>query len=436
MPTLTPSPEIQSDNYAFLQKQVYSQTGIVLENDKHYLFESRLTPIVRQMGLATINDLCALMRATSQVEVGRRVVEAMTTNETYFFRDPSHYDAIRTELLPRLKRERSDTRRLRVWSAASSTGQEAYSLAMMLLEEGLGDWDVQILGTDFSSQVVDRARAAKFQQIEVNRGLPASLLVKYFKRSHMEWQLADAVRRMVRFDTIDLRKSMRALGPFDVVFCRNVLIYFDGDTKQKILEELHGTLFRGGWLFLGARRPHSEWINGSKGRRLGPRSYIRPGDGGMMTSELCVGVTAEEVGQIVESVFQSMLGMEVQSSHTAWYPSAARLTAAVHLAGEWNGAVLVECDCELACKFAGYFLGSDAPGVVDDVVRDVLGELANMIGGNMKCVLTRGIHLSMPSVVDGSDYSMRVCGGAVRDRLPFVCEYGPFWITVLVTSRS
>ncbi|HXN46072.1 MAG TPA: protein-glutamate O-methyltransferase CheR [Bryobacteraceae bacterium] len=251
MPDRTPVAEIHSDNYRFLQEHVYSQTGIVLEHDKQYLFESRLAPIVRQLGLGSINDLCALLQATRDQGVGRRVVEAMTTNETYFFRDPAHYEAIRTVLLPRLKEERQDTRRLRFWSAAASTGQEAYSLAMLLLGNGLGDWNIQILGTDFSSRVLERARAGKYQQIEVNRGLPAAYLVKHFRRSGVDWELSEAVRRMVRFETIDLRQSMRALGPFDLVFCRNVMIYFDAETKRSILSEIHGTLFRGGWLLLG-----------------------------------------------------------------------------------------------------------------------------------------------------------------------------------------
>ena len=247
----TPIPEIYSENYRFLQEHVYSQSGIVLEGDKHYLFESRLAPIVRQLGLGSINDLCALLRATREVEVGRQVVEAMTTNETYFFRDPGHYDAIRSVLLPKLKEERRDYRRLRFWSAAASTGQEAYSLAMLLLQEGLSDWNIQILGTDFSAPVVERARSGKYQQIEVNRGLPTALLVKHFRRSGVDWQLSEPVRQMASFETIDLRQSMRALGPFDLVFCRNVMIYFDAETKKNILRQLHGTLFRGGWLMLG-----------------------------------------------------------------------------------------------------------------------------------------------------------------------------------------
>jgi len=243
-------PEIQPDNYRFLQEHVYSQSGIVLGSDKHYLFESRLAPIVRQHGLSTINDLCALIRAT-RADVARQVVEAMTTNETYFFRDPSHYDAIRNVLIPRLKDERADTRKMRFWSAASSTGQEAYRLAMLLLEESLQSWNLQIFGTDFSSPAVARAQSGKYQQIEVNRGLPASLLIRHLRREGVDWQLSDTIRRMVSFETIDLRQSMRALGPFDLVFCRNVMIYFDSETKNRILKEIQGTLFHGGWLLLG-----------------------------------------------------------------------------------------------------------------------------------------------------------------------------------------
>jgi len=242
---------IDSNNYRFLQEHVYSHSGIVLGDDKHYLFESRLEPIVMQLGLGCVNDLCALLRATRPTEAGRQVVEAMTTNETYFFRDPAHYDAIRTVLLPQLKKDRRDAKKLRFWSAAASTGQEAYSLSMLLQEQSLQHWNIQILGTDFSSKAVERARSGKYQQIEVNRGLPTTLLIKHFRRSGVDWQLSETVREMARFETIDLRQNMRALGPFDLVFCRNVMIYFDTETKMNILKQLHGTLFRGGWLLLG-----------------------------------------------------------------------------------------------------------------------------------------------------------------------------------------
>jgi chemotaxis protein CheX len=152
-----------------------------------------------------------------------------------------------------------------------------------------------------------------------------------------------------------------------------------------------------------------------------------------MPTELTAGILSSELSQIVESVFENMLGLQASERDTPWFPSGDRLTAVVQMAGEWNGAVLLECDRGQACRFAGRFLSMATFGEVDDVVRDVLGELANMISGNLKCVLTRGIRLSMPSVVDGSNYSVRVCKSEVGDRLAFHCAEGPFWITVLST---
>jgi chemotaxis protein CheX len=154
-----------------------------------------------------------------------------------------------------------------------------------------------------------------------------------------------------------------------------------------------------------------------------------------MPTEFSTETLTGALAQIVKSVFETMMSLEVTESETPWFPSGDRLTSALHLAGDWNGAVLLECGRRQACRFAGRFLSMDPPGTVDDVVRDVLGELANMIGGNLKCILSRGIHLSMPSVVDGSDYSLRVCGGGARERLAFQCAEGLFWITVL-TTRS
>jgi chemotaxis protein CheX len=152
-----------------------------------------------------------------------------------------------------------------------------------------------------------------------------------------------------------------------------------------------------------------------------------------MPTEVTTAILPSELAQIVGSVFATMLSLDVSESETPWFAGKDRLTSAVHLAGDWNGAVLLECDQRQACRFAGRFLSMDPPDSVDDVVRDVLGELANMIGGNLKCVLTRGIRISMPSVVDGSEYSLRVCGAELRERLSFQCAEGPFWIMVLAS---
>jgi chemotaxis protein CheX len=150
-----------------------------------------------------------------------------------------------------------------------------------------------------------------------------------------------------------------------------------------------------------------------------------------MPTEFSTETLTGALAQIVESVFETMMSLEVDECGTPWFPGGDRLTSVLHLAGDWNGAVLLECDRRQASRFAGRFLSIDPPDTVDDVVRDVLGELANMIGGNLKCVLTPGIRLSMPSIVDGSDYSLRVCGAEVPERLAFQCAEGPFWIIVL-----
>ena len=160
---------------------------------------------------------------------------------------------------------------------------------------------------------------------------------------------------------------------------------------------------------------------------------MSPAEKTLGLTESSAEILPSELAQIVESVFATMLNLEAGVDGTPWFSGVDRLTAALHMAGDWNGAILLECDRRQACQFAGRFLSMDAPDSVDDVVRDVLGELVNMIGGNMKCVLTRGIRLSMPSVVDGSDYSLRICGAAVRERLAFRCAEGAFWVTVLAT---
>ena len=166
--------KILPENYKFLQDYIYTESGIVLEAEKHYLLDARLMGLAREQGLTSLNDLCALLRATQAEALKRKVVDAMTTNETYFMRETSHYDALRNQIIPDLVKLHGDIRRLRFWSAASSTGQEAYTLAMMLLEMGLGDWNIEIQGTDLSSQVVARAQKGAFSQLEMNRGLPSA----------------------------------------------------------------------------------------------------------------------------------------------------------------------------------------------------------------------------------------------------------------------
>jgi len=251
MPGTDAKPVIGADSYQFLRGYIHRESGVLLDEDKHYLIEARLLPLVQQLHLGSLDALCAALRNGANPTLRRQVVEAMVTHETLFFRDAAPFEALRTGILPKLMEERKVTRKLAFWSAAASSGQEAYSLAMLLLDLGLSTWNIQILGTDISEPILARARRARYMQIEVNRGLPAPYLVKYFDRHGLEWEIKEHVRQMVTFEQFDLRASMKGKGPFDVILCRNVLIYFHVETKKKILRELRGALVPGGVLLLG-----------------------------------------------------------------------------------------------------------------------------------------------------------------------------------------
>ena len=183
----TEQSSITADNYAFLQRYIYQESGIVIDAGKNYLLESRLLPIVKQENLSTLNDLCSLLRATAPLPLKSRVVESMTTNETLFFRDLALFDALQKIVLPELVSSRRETKQINIWSAAASSGQEAYSIAMILHEMKLEGWRVKIVGTDLNQKILDRATAGRYLQIEVNRGLPAKYLVKHFTRAGLDW---------------------------------------------------------------------------------------------------------------------------------------------------------------------------------------------------------------------------------------------------------
>jgi chemotaxis protein methyltransferase CheR len=267
---------ISPENYKFLQDYVYRESGIVLEDDKHYLLQARLMPILKKEQLKSIDQICDRLRG-GNADLRLRVVEAMTTNETLFFRDPAVFDALKNTIIPALMKSREATRRLSFWSAAASSGQEAYSLAMLLLEMGVPaqGWSVQIVGTDLSTHVLDRARQARYMQIEVNRGLPAPYLVRYFTKQGLEWQLKDNVRSMPSFQKFDLRQSPSSLGTFDVIFCRNVLIYFDVPTKKKILGGLRNVLRDDGCLLLGGAEAILDLDGGYSRQVVGQASVYR-----------------------------------------------------------------------------------------------------------------------------------------------------------------
>jgi chemotaxis protein methyltransferase CheR len=240
------------DSFAFLAGLVKARSGIVLTADKGYMLETRLGPLLRREGLPGLDALALRLRAPRAEALTAELVEALTTNESSFFRDGKPFEHLK-RLLPRLADARPPGQPLRVWSAACSSGQEAYSVAMIAAELGpaLGGRRVEILGTDLSREMLERAREGLFTQFEVQRGLPVQMLVKHFRQEGTRWRVSADLRAMARWQAFNLLDDASGLGRFDVIFCRNVLIYFDAPTKSRVLGRLAGMVATDGVVYLG-----------------------------------------------------------------------------------------------------------------------------------------------------------------------------------------
>jgi len=239
--------------YEYLRKFLKDHSGLDLSADKQYLIESRLLPLARKIGLSGISELVQKMMGGSAA-FNVQVVEAMTTNETFFFRDKVPFEHFRNLIMPQMLRSRANRKSVRIWCAAGSTGQEPYSLAMSLKEMGaaLGGWRIEIVATDLSQEVLEKSKAGLYSQFEVQRGLPIQLLVKYFKQVGELWQINPDIRAMVQHRQFNLLHDFSQLGVFDLIFCRNVLIYFDQETKTNIFNRLAKAVEPDGFLVLGA----------------------------------------------------------------------------------------------------------------------------------------------------------------------------------------
>lgn len=263
---------VSTDEFHFVANFLRDRSAISIGPGKEYLVESRLAPLAKDHGFADVNALITeLRRPTADPKVRDRVVEALTTNETSFFRDQSPFDALRGELIPAAIERNAGARRLSVWSAASSTGQELYSIAMVLDDAfpQLAGWDVTLYGTDLSSEVVAKARSGRYSPLEVNRGLPAAMLVRYFERAGAAYEVDERLRRWCRFEQMNLVDPWPPLPMFDVVFCRNVLIYFEVPVRRMILERIRHTLAPGGCLVLGGSETTVGVVEGYTAVRVG-----------------------------------------------------------------------------------------------------------------------------------------------------------------------
>ncbi|MFN7877121.1 MAG: CheR family methyltransferase [Pirellula sp.] len=252
MSTIAAALDPQSFN--FITNLVRSKSAIVLESGKAYLVESRLSPVARELGLKNIAELVSELQKPGSQKLTQRVVEAMTTNETSFFRDIHPFTALKEKIIPNLIQRRAKEKSLSIWSNACSSGQEPYTIAMLIAEHFpiLKDWKIRIISSDLSSQILDRARLGEFNQTEVNRGLPMNFLLKYFTKNEGNWKIRDEIRKMVEFRELNLVEPFPALLPaMDIVFLRNVLIYFSPETKSEILKKVHKVMHKDSYLFLG-----------------------------------------------------------------------------------------------------------------------------------------------------------------------------------------
>ncbi|KQP51800.1 MULTISPECIES: protein-glutamate O-methyltransferase CheR [unclassified Methylobacterium] len=240
--------------FDFLRAYLKTRSGLALTAEKRYLVESRLGPVCRRFNLATLHDLVGALKTPRDPAVEKAVVEAMTTNETFFFRDRTPFDLFKDVLLPEAIVRRAAQRKLRIWCAAASTGQEPYSIAMMLQDAAprLAGWTVEIVATDISTEVLEKARAGLYSHFEVQRGLPVQLLLKHFEQIGEQWRISQGLRQMVDYRPLNLLHPFDALGTFDIIYCRNVLIYFDAPTKGDVLGRLSASLSPDGALLLGA----------------------------------------------------------------------------------------------------------------------------------------------------------------------------------------
>jgi chemotaxis protein methyltransferase CheR len=245
---------IAAADFAYVRELVHRRSAIFLETGKEYLVETRLLPIVQASGEGSLDRLVSRLRSSPEGSLHKRVVEAMTTNETSWFRDRHPYDALESVILPDLFLRRANERRLTIWSAAAASGQEAYSIAMVLHDRLAADptWNLRVLATDLSEEMVRRIKAGRYSQLEINRGLPAAKLVRHFTRAGTEWQVNEPLRRMVDVRQLNLDAPFPPLPPVDVMFLRNVLIYFKVDTKRQIFDRVRRVLRPGGYLVLGA----------------------------------------------------------------------------------------------------------------------------------------------------------------------------------------
>lgn len=431
MLTSTPVRDLAHEDFEFVRRFVKDQSGITVDDGKEYLVSSRLAPLVTAHGAADVAELVARVRTRPHSPLGGDVIDALTTNETSFYRDLHPFESLRDTIIPAMIQQRQSSRRLTLWCGASSSGQEPYSIAMLLADHfpELSGWQVSIIATDISPSMLAKAEAGEYSQLEVNRGLPAPMLVRHFTRAGARWRISDRIRSMVRFQRMNLLDRWHTLPQCDLVFLRNVLIYFDNPTKAAILGQIRGKLAPDGYLMLGGGRDHRGAVHqlrtnhrrplGLVPARLTPRRPIT-----MMQ------LTDQDVHGLLQEVWQSLLDLEVDMTPASSHDNAS-LSAVIHIQGDWEGTVTIQASTTLATRIAAQMFMMEPDELDPAEVDDALGEVANMLGGSVKATVEGSCTLSLPTVISGAQYTLTIPGSHVVNEVWLATEGEPLLVRIL-----
>ncbi|HEX7900933.1 MAG TPA: CheR family methyltransferase [Planctomycetota bacterium] len=403
-----------------LGRLVSTRTGVTLDPEGTTIAELRLGGVARKEGLAGPAEILRLLRSGSPNGLERRVVEALLNNETFFFRDLSPFEALRTAILPAALRRAAPGEPVVVWSAACSSGQEPYSVALAV-RESLPDLAPRlwVIASDFSRDALARARDARYSQLEVNRGLPAAYLVRHFSKVGPDWRLSDAIRSMVEFREINLIGDLD-VPSCDVILLRNVLIYLPLEHRRGVLERVRARLKPDGVLLLGTSETTLGVDDGFDLVAIGPVTCYRPRETRWRSR---VKLGEADVEDVVRAIWSLTLGLALGPRKDAG-PAAPVVAATVNFTGDFRGRVTLRCAPGLARRAAAAMFRTPIERVTDADVRDAVGELANMTAGNLRMFLPGATGLALPRAEEG-------VGGVDLCRTAFACEGESFDVRIV-----
>lgn len=417
--------------FDYLRKMVQDQCGVNLENDRDYLVESMVQPALAEWNCPSLSQLMETLKDDPSGPLSRQVAESLVPNETYFFRDPAFFHVLEKDIIPSLIRKNFQKHKLRIWCAASSSGQEAYSLMILLKDKFpfLFDWDFQFVASDFSKSILAQAQRGIYSSMEVQRGLPKDYLGRFFVPHEDGWQIREDIRKQVEFRQINLKESWLAEEDVDLLLIRNVLIYFDVEMKKEILLKCRRSMNPEGYLFLGSSETalflngafegisFEDNVTGYKVRRAA-----------METQE----ISSESIERFIKDLWSTVLGLEITEDTPggSWRNTGGSYTAWIRIIGTLNLVVLLQCNEKLSQEVAATMFGTDLEQTRVDQINDSMKELVNILGGNIKGLTSKYHFLSIPAVLE-LNQQPNFFGGEVMYEADFISNNQPLKLKVL-----